>query len=78
MVYLNNVVEGCVANIAAKLEYMGPCRSVKDRYTLISHYVFAALCICCLCHLSLNMFSRIALSMISDAEEKGLISPNKV
>ncbi|GMN29378.1 hypothetical protein TIFTF001_049522, partial [Ficus carica] len=70
MVYLNNIVDGCVARIAAKLENMEPCASVKDRHV-------NRLSLISLEFVLLLLQTRIAQSMIQDAEEKGLITPGK-
>lgn len=79
LVYLNKVVAGCQARVAAKLEIMAPCSSVKDRCSLACLFV----CSCMqsvgsyIYILFVNIF-RIGYSMIADAEEKGLITPGKV
>ncbi|RWW23291.1 hypothetical protein BHE74_00014929, partial [Ensete ventricosum] len=84
LVYLNNVTNGCVAHIAAKLEGMEPCSSVKDRYSQayqksVPHSCWSERTV--LCNLILyngQLFvDRIGYSMIADAEERGLIQPGK-
>ncbi|KHG15063.1 Cysteine synthase [Gossypium arboreum] len=66
MVYLNHIIDGCGARIAAKLELMEPCstswKSVACKLTPL--VIVLSMC-------------RIAYSMIKDAEDKGLITPGK-
>ena len=81
LVYLNNVTTGCVAHVAAKLEGMEPCSSVKDRYSqFVPRSCWREWIVLCNLILYNDQFfvHRIGYSMIADAEERGLIQPGKV
>ena len=82
MVYLNNIVEGCMARIAAKLESMQPCFSIKDRHDINSQtrelWSNFGISISEILIMIFFFALRTAFSMIKDAEDKGLITPGKV
>lgn len=78
--YLNKVVAGCEARVAAKLEIMAPCSSVKDRcdQEINLNRLHFGIGFSELPSDRILMLLRIGYSMIADAEEKGLITPGKV
>ncbi|KAJ6918423.1 hypothetical protein NC651_012614 [Populus alba x Populus x berolinensis] len=86
LVYLNNVVDGCVARVAAKLEMMEPCSSVylvakAENLPFLpkfNMFLFRGTSNVFLNpKLELDLLNKIGYSMITDAEEKGLIKPGE-
>ncbi|XP_074355699.1 cysteine synthase-like [Apium graveolens] len=80
LVFLNNVVESYVGRVAAKLEMIEPCSSVKDSLQgNILYRDLKALWCMLLEYSDFAMFFvyMIGYSMIKDAEEKGLITPGE-